>query len=108
VEIFVKSEDGRTRQSASAAGFCARNGFRTRCASDLISGTFATHVFETGVRRCAYLPGPNKTHGFVSMKECYKATIIRWIVAPCVGYPGLFYVFDVLEHELDGIDGRFA
>jgi len=43
----------RTRKSESEC--CSRNSFNTRCASDLISGTFATHVFVTGVRRCVYL-----------------------------------------------------
>jgi hypothetical protein len=27
------------------------------------------------------------------------------IALPCIGYPSSFDVFDVLEHELDGIDG---
>lgn len=40
---------GRTRESES--GCCVRNGFKTRCASDLISGALATHVLITGVRR---------------------------------------------------------
>ena len=68
-EKFAKKQIGGGHTRQSVAGFSARNGFRTRCASDLISGTFAPHVFETGVRRCAYLDGITNSFRFGETNE---------------------------------------
>lgn len=98
----------RTRKSES--GCCARNGFRTRCASDLISRLFATHVYDTGVRRCAYLSNKRERRqtrsGFDGLYNKRRGGGHRH--TPRERYPCLFHVLNVFEHELDGIYGCLA